>query len=265
VIFVPKKDATQRLCVDYQALNEVTVKNKYSLPQIDDLFDQLRGACVFSKIVLWSGYHQLKVRECDIPKTAFVSRYGLYEFTVMSFGLTNAPAYFMYMMNKVFMEYLDKFIVVFIDDILVYSRNEEEHKGHLRLVLQQFRDHKLYAKLSKCVFWLKQVAFLGHVVSMEGISVDPSKVQDVLSWKTPTSVSDIQSFLGLAGYYQRFIEGFPRISKPMMELLEKDKEFKWTSACDSSFQELKKRLTTAPVLVMPDMEKTFSIYYDASG
>jgi hypothetical protein len=135
VIFVPKKDGTQRLCVDYRALNEVTVKNKYPLPRIDDLFDQLRGACVFSKIDLWSGYHQLRVRECDIPKTAFVLRYGLYEFTVMSFGLTNAPAYFMYMMNTVFMEYLDKFIVVFIDDILVYSRNKKGHEGHLRLVL----------------------------------------------------------------------------------------------------------------------------------
>jgi hypothetical protein len=165
----------------------------------------------------------LKVRECDIPKTAFVSRYGLYEFTVMSFGLTNAPANFMYLMNMVFMEYLDKFVVVFIDDILVYSRNEEEHEGHLRLVLQKLQDNKLYAKLSKCEFWLKQVAFLGHVVSKVGISVDPSKVQDVLNWKAPSSVSDIQSFLGLAGYYQRFIEGFSWISKPMTELLEKDK------------------------------------------
>jgi hypothetical protein len=183
----------------------------------------------------------------------------------MSFGLTNAPAYFMYMMNKVFVEYLDKFIVVFIDDILVYSRNEEEHEGHLRLVLQKLRDHKLYAKLSKCEFWLKQVAFLGHVVSKGGISGDPSKVQDVLSWKAPTSVSDIRSFLGLAGYYRRFIEGFSKISKPMTELLEKDKQFKWTPACESSFQELKKRLTTAPVLVMSDMEKPFSIYCDESG
>jgi hypothetical protein len=156
---------------------------------------------------------------------------------MMSFGLTNAPAYFMYMMNKVFMEYLDKFVVVFIDDILVYSRNEEEHEGHLRLVLQKFRDHKLYSKLSKSEFWLKQVAFLGHVVSKGGIFVDPSNVQDVLSWKTPTSVSDIQSFLGLAGYYQRFIEGFSKISKPMMELLEKDKQFHWTATCESSFQQ----------------------------
>jgi hypothetical protein len=137
VIFVPKKDGTQRLCVDYRALNEVTVKNKYSLSRIDDLFEQLCGTCVFSKVNLQLGYHQLNVRECDIPKTTFVLSYGLYEFTVMSFGLTNAPAYFMYMMNKVFMEYMDKFIVVFIDDILVYSRSEEEHEGHLRLVLQK--------------------------------------------------------------------------------------------------------------------------------
>jgi hypothetical protein len=220
---------------------------------------------VFSKIDLRSGYHQLKVRGCDIPKTTFVTRYGLYEFTVMSFGLTNAPAYFMYMMNKVFMEYLDKFVVVFIDDILVYSRNEEEHEGHLRLVLQKLRGHKLYAKLSKCEFGLKQVAFLGHVISKGGISMDPSKVQDVLSWKAPTSVSDIQSFLGLVGYYRRFIEEFSKISKPMTELLEKDKQFKWMPACESSFQELKKRLTTAPVLVMPNMEKSFSIYCDVSG
>jgi hypothetical protein len=181
MIFVPTKDGTQRLCVDYRALNEVTVKNKYPLPRIDDMFDQLCGACVFSKIDLRSGYHQLKIRECDIPKTAFVSMYGLYEYIVMSFGLTNAPAYFMYLMNKVFMEYLDKFVVVFIDDILVYSGSEEEYEEHLRLALQKLQENRLYAKLSKCEFWMKQVAFLGHVISKGGISMDPSKVQDVLS------------------------------------------------------------------------------------
>jgi hypothetical protein len=152
VIFVLKNDGTQRLCVDYRTLNEVTVKNKYPLPRIDNLFDQLHGACVFTKIDLQSGYHQLKVRECDILKTAFILRYGLYEFTVMSFGLTNALAYFIYMMNMVFIEYLDKFVMVFIDDILVYSRSEEEHEGHLHLVLQKLQDHKLYVKLSKCEF-----------------------------------------------------------------------------------------------------------------
>jgi hypothetical protein len=181
VIFMDKKDGTQRMCVDYRSLNEVTIKNKYPLLRIDDLFDQLRGACVFFKIDLCSGYHQLKIRASDIPKTAFTTRYGLYEYIVMSFGLTNAPAYFMYLMNKVFMEYLDKFVVVFIDDILVFSKTEEEHAEHLRLVLQKLREHQLYAKRSKCEFWLKEVSFLGHVVSNEGISVDPSKVRDVLN------------------------------------------------------------------------------------
>jgi hypothetical protein len=152
VIFVLKMDGTQKLCVNYRVLNEVAIKNKYLLPRIDDLFDQLCGACVFSKIDLRSGYHQLNIRECDIPKTAFISRYGLYEYTVMLFGLTNAPTYFMYLMNKVFMEYLDKFVVMFIGDILVYSRSEEEHEEYLRLVLQKLRDHRLHAKLSKCEF-----------------------------------------------------------------------------------------------------------------
>jgi hypothetical protein len=251
--------------MDYRALSEVTIKNKYPLPRIDNLFDQLHGPCVFSKIDLRLGYHQLKIWECDIPKIAFILRYGLYEYMVISLGLSNAPAYFMYLMNKVFIEYLDKFIVVFIDDILVYSRNEEEYKEHLRLALQKLWEYRLYAKLSKCEFWMKQVAFLGHVVSKGGISVDPSKVQDVLSWNTLTSVSDIRSFLGLAGYYRRFIEGFSKISKPMTELLEKDKKFEWTPACEASFQELKKWLTTAPILLMSDMEKPFSIYCDVSG
>jgi hypothetical protein len=155
VIFVLKKDGTQRLCVDYRALNEVTIKNKYPLHRIDDLFDQLCGACVFSKIDLRLGYHHLKIRVCNIPKTTFVSRYGLYEYTVMSFGLTNTSACFMYLMNKVFMEYLDKFVVVFIDDILVYSRGEEGHEEHLCLALQKLQENRLYAKLSKCEFWMK--------------------------------------------------------------------------------------------------------------
>jgi hypothetical protein len=172
---------------------------------------------------------------------------------VISFGLTNAPTYFMYLMNKVLMEYLHKFVMVFIDDILVYSRSGEDHEAHLRLVLQKLRDHKLYTKLSKCEFWLKQIAFLGHVISKGGISIDPSKVQDVLSWKAPTNVGDIRSFLRLARYYRRFIEIFLKISKPMTELLEKDKKFEWMPACEASFQELKKRLITTLILIMPDM------------
>jgi hypothetical protein len=160
----------------------------------------------------------------------------------MSFGLTNAPAYFMYLMNKVFMEYLDKFMVVFIDDILILSKNLEQHDKHLHLVLQKLRENQLYAKLNKCKFWLEEVSFLSHI-----ISVDPSKVKDILSWKTPQNVSDIRSFLGLAGYYRRFIEGFSKISKPMTELLAKGRTFEWTPRREASFQELKKRLTTAPV------------------
>jgi hypothetical protein len=183
----------------------------------------------------------------------------------MSFRLINAHAYFMYLMNKVFMEYLDKFVVVFIDDILIFSKNEEEHDEHLRLVLQKLGENQLYAKLSKCEFWLKEVSFLGHIISEGEISVNHSKVKDVLSWKTPQHISDIRSFLGLAGYYRRFIKGFSKNFMPMTELIAKGNTFEWTPRHETSFQELKKRLTTASVLTMHDMEKLFSIYYDASG
>jgi hypothetical protein len=220
VLFVRKKDGTMRLCIDYRSLNAVTIKNKYPLPRIDDLLDQLRKAKFFSKIDLRSGYHQMKIRESDIPKTAFVTRYGQYEFTVVSFGLTNAPAYFMNMMNKVFMEELDKFVVVFIDDILVYSETAEEHAEHLRVVLERLRQNQLYAKFSKCEFWLEKVAFLGHVLTAEGVAVDPEKIEAVSEWQQPKSVTDIRSFLGLAGYYRRFIENFSKIAKPMTELLK---------------------------------------------
>lgn len=179
VLFVRKKDGSLRMCIDYRQLNKVTIKNKYPLPRIDDLFDQLQGASYFSKIDLRSGYHQLKVRECDILKTTFRTRYGHFEFLVMSFGLTNAPAAFMDLMNRVFRPYLDMFVIVFIDDILVYSRSEDEHSDHLRTVLQTLRDHKLFAKFSKCEFWLRSVAFLGHIISSEGIRVDPQKTEAV--------------------------------------------------------------------------------------
>jgi hypothetical protein len=207
-LFVKKKDESLRLCVDYRPLNAVTIKNKYPLPCIDVLLDQLVGAKVFSKIDLRSGYHQIKIRASDIPKMAFSTRYGLYEYLVMSFGLTNVPAYFMYLMNSVFMPELDKFVVVFIDDILVYSKNEDEHTMHLHIVLQRLRDHRLYAKFSKCDFWLREIKFLGHTILQDGIAVDPEKVQEVMDWKPPTTVRQIQSFLGLAGYYRRFIPDF---------------------------------------------------------
>jgi hypothetical protein len=231
VLFVEKKDGTKRMCIDYRSLNEVTIKNKYPLPRIEDLFDQLRGASVFSKIDLRSGYHQLRIRPSDIPKTAFITKYGLYEFTVMSFALRNAPAYFMYLMNSMFMDYLDKFIVVFIDDILIYSQNEQEHEEKLRKVLQRLRDCQWYTKLSKCEFWISEVLFLGHIINREGLVVDPKKVTAILDWKAPKDVRGIKSFIGMASYYRRFIEGFSKIARPMTALLAKKVEFKWTPAC----------------------------------
>ncbi|WVZ81255.1 hypothetical protein U9M48_028649 [Paspalum notatum var. saurae] len=265
-LFVEKKDqGGKRLCVDYRPLNAVTIKNKYPLPHIDILFDQLAGAKVFSKIDLRSGYYQIKIREEDIPKTAFSTRYGLYEYLVMSFGLTNAPAFFMYMMNSVFMNELDKFVVVFIDDILIYSKSEEEHKEHLRIVLARLREHKLYAKFSKCAFWLKEVSFLGHILSEKGVAVDPSKVKDVLNWKQPETVTEIRSFLGLAGYYRRFIKDFSKTAKPMTSLTKKNAKYVWNSNCEEAFQTLKKLLTSAPVLAQPDVTKPFDVYCDASG
>ena len=181
VLFVKKKNKTLRLCIDYRQFNRVTIKNRYPLPRIDNLFDQWRGARVYSKIDLRTGYHQLRVREADIPKTAFRMRYGHFEFTVMPFGLTNAPAAFMDLMNRVLQPYLDQFVVVFVDDILIYSQSEVEHEDHLRIVLQLLRDHQLYAKFSKCEFWLTKVGFLGHVASASGVSVDPVKVEAVMS------------------------------------------------------------------------------------
>ncbi|KAG8486936.1 hypothetical protein CXB51_020505 [Gossypium anomalum] len=208
VLFVKKKDGPLRLCIDYRQLNKVTIKNKYPFPRIVDLFDQLKCATVFLKIDLCSSYYQLRVEESNVPKTTFRTRYGHYEFLVMPFGLTNAPAVFMDLMNRIFRPYLDRFVVVFIDDILVYSRDENEYADHLRIVLQTLREKKLYAKFSKCEFWLREVGFLRHIVSAEYIRVDPNKISAIVNWKPPKNVSKVRSLLGLAGYYQRFVKGF---------------------------------------------------------
>ena len=204
------------------------MKNKYPLPRIDDLFDQLTGAVVFSKIDLRTGYHQLKIKQEDVPKTAFRTRYGHYEFLVLPFGLINAPAYFMDLMNQVFHAFLDKFVVVFIDDILVYSKSKEEHVNHLRTVLQTLADHQLYAKLKKCDFWMEKVHFLGHVMSAEGVSVDPIKIAAVVDWPKPTNLTEVRSFLGMAEYYRRFVKDFSKIAAPLTQLLRKDHKFDWT-------------------------------------
>ncbi|GKC47937.1 putative reverse transcriptase domain-containing protein [Tanacetum coccineum] len=264
VLFVKKKDGAMRMCIDYRELNKLTIKSRYPLPKIDDLFDQLQGTCCFSKIDLRSGYHQLRVREEDIPKTAFRTRYGHFEFTVMPFGLTNAPAIFMDLMNRVCKPYLDKFVIVFIDDILIYSKSEEEHEVHLKTILDLLKKEKLYAKFSKCEFWLQEVQFLGHVVNRDGIHVDPSKVESVKNWKTPESSTEIRSFLGLAGYYRRFIENFSKIAKPLTLLTQKNKTYVWGNEQDEAFRILKEKLCNAPVLALPDGPDDFVVYCDAS-
>ncbi|XP_074283271.1 uncharacterized protein LOC141607825 [Silene latifolia] len=227
VLFVKKKDGSMRLCIDYRELNRVTVKNKYPLPRIDDLFDQLKGASVFSKIYLRSGYHQ-------IP------------------------------MNRTFREFLDKCVVVFIDDILIYSKTEADHVDHLRIVLGILRKQKWFAKYSKCEFWLSEVAFLGHVISKEGIKVDPAKISAISDWSSPSDVGEIRSFLGLAGYYRRFVKDFSKLARPMTQLLKKESKFLWSEACEDAFIELKNRLTSAPVLTLPEDGVGFDVFCDAS-
>ncbi|GJS02529.1 putative reverse transcriptase domain-containing protein, partial [Tanacetum coccineum] len=239
VLFVKKKDGSFRMCIDYRELNKLTVKNRYPLPMIDDLFDQLQGSSIYSKIDLRSRYHQLRVREQDIPKTAFRTRYGHYEFQVMPFGLTNAPAVFMDLMNRVCKPYLDKFVIVFIDDILIYSKDEREHEEHLKAILELLKKEreKLYAKFSKCEFWITKVQFLGHVIDSRGIYVDPTKIESIKDWASPKTPKEIHQFLGLAGYYRRFIEGLSKIANaPILDLPEGSEDF--VVYCDASHKGL---------------------------
>ncbi|GJY01083.1 putative reverse transcriptase domain-containing protein [Tanacetum coccineum] len=262
VLFVKKKDGSFRMCIDYRKLNKLTVKNRY--PQIGDLFDQLQGSSVYSKIDLRSGYHQLRIREEDIPITAFRTRYGHYEFQVMPFGLTNAPAVFMDLMNRVCKPYLDKFVIVFIDDILIYSKNKEEHEKHLKIILELLKNEQLYAKFSNCDFWLESVQFLGHVINNKGVHVDPAKVEAIRNWSAPTTPKEVRQFLGLAGYYRRFIEGFSLISKPLTKLTKKNKKYEWGTEEDEAFQTLKQKLCSAPILTLPEGTENFVVYCDVS-
>ncbi|GKE10727.1 putative reverse transcriptase domain-containing protein [Tanacetum coccineum] len=225
VLFVKKKDGSFQMCIDYRELNKLTVKNRYRLPRIDDLFDQLQGSSVYSKIDLRSGYHQLRVREEDILKTAFRTRYGYYEFQVMLFGLINTPEVFMDLMNQVCKPYLDKFVIVFINDILIYSKNNKEHKEHLKAILELLKNEELYVKFSKCEFWIPKVQFLGHVIDSQGIHVDPAKIESIKDWASPKTPTEIRKFLGLAGYYRRYIEGFSKIAKPMTKLTQEKVAF----------------------------------------
>ena len=240
------------------------MKNKYPLPRIDDLFDQLRGSQYYTKIDLRTGYHQLRIREEDIPKTAFHTRYGHFEYTVMPFGLTNAPVTFMDLMHRVFQSYLDQFVIVFIDEILIYSRAPEEHECRLTIVLQTLREHKLYAKMSKCKFWMKEVKFPSHVVSEQGVAVDPAKIEAVMKWEPLKNVTEVRRFMGLAGYYRRFMEGFSKLAMPMTRLTKKGEKFLWTPECELVFHTLKEKLTTTPVLIIPTSGEGYEVYTDAS-
>jgi hypothetical protein len=265
VLFVKKKDGSMRMCIDYRALNKITIKNKYPLPRIDELLDRLLGAKYFSKIDLRSGYWQVRIADDDVAKTAFRTRYGHYEFLVMPFGLTNAPATFMHLMQQTFRQYLDDFVIVFLDDVLIYSKSKHEHEQHLRTVLQVLRDKQLYAKLSKCEFFQTEIGFLGHVINQDGIKMEPSKVDAVLKWPQPKNIHEIRSFLGLAGYYRRFVRDFSNIARPLSALLHKNTPWQWTSAQEQAFNQLKIAVSAAPVLIIPDPSLPYTLVTDASG
>ena len=258
------------MCIDYRALNKLTIKNRFPLPRIDDIFDELGNATVFSKIDLCSRYHQIRVQELDIPKTAFRTKLGHYEFTVLPFGLTNAPATFQSLMNSILKPYLGKFSVVYLDDILIYFNTPEEHLQHLQMILDTLRNHKLYAKLDKCDFFQDKVEYLGHIISKDGIAPDPSKISAILQWPTPKTLTDVRSFLGLMNYYRQFIKNYAKIASPISDLLRKsDATFSWTDNATIAFRTLKKLITSAPILRIPNFNSPeklpeFRIETDAS-
>ncbi|WZY86898.1 hypothetical protein YC2023_033282 [Brassica napus] len=265
VLLVPKKDGSWRMCVDCRAINNITVKYRHPIPRLDDMLDELHGSCIFSKIDLKSGYHQIRMKEGDEWKTAFKTKHGLYEWLVMPFGLTNAPSTFMRLMNHVLRSFIGIFVVVYFDDILVYSKSFNDHIGHLRAVLDVLRKESLFANLKKCTFGTDHLVFLGFVVSADGVKVDQEKVKAIQEWPIPKTISEVRSFHGLAGFYRRFVKDFSTIAAPLTEVIKKEVGFKWGEAQELAFQCLKEKLTNAPLLILPDFNKTFEIECDASG
>ncbi|XP_074278018.1 uncharacterized protein LOC141601622 [Silene latifolia] len=263
-LLVPKKDGSWRMCIDSRAVNNITIKYRFPIPRLDDMLDELHASEIFSKIDLRSGYHQIRMREGDEWKTAFKTKHGLYEWTVMPFGLTNAPSTFMRLMNEVLKPFLVKSVVVYLDDILVYSQSKEDHFKHLRKVFETLRGQKLYGKKEKCSFLVESVIFLGYVVSKDGVSVDQSKIEAIKSWPTPKSITEVRSFQGLASFYRRFIKDFSTITSPITECLKKG-TFVWTEAAQRAFETIIQRLCEAPVLALPDFTQPFEVECDASG
>lgn len=264
VFFVSKKDGSLRLVVDYRGLNKITKRNRYPLPLISELLERLSGAKHFTKIDLRGAYNLIRIKPGDEWKTAFRTRYGHFEYTVMPFGLTNAPAVFQHMANDIFREFLDLFVIIYLDDILVYSKTQEEHDRHVRQVLAKLREHGLYAKLEKCAFDQDQVEFLGFIISAKGISMDPKKVQTILDWQPPSSVRDVQCFLGFANFYRQFIKDFSKLALPLTKLTHKDKPFAWTPEADKAFNLLRQAFTSAPILIHADPLKPYIMEADAS-
>ena len=265
VVIVTKKDGSNRFCVDYRKINNITITDAHPLPRIDDLLEQFRKAKWFSSIDLASGYWQIAMDENDREKTAFTSYLGLYEFNVMPFGLKNAPPTFQRMMNKILREWLYDFVVVYIDDIMIYSTTFEEHMNHIDKVLGKLHETSLMLKLKKCKWCETDIEFLGHVVGQGGLRPDPSKIEKIKDLKIPTNVKGVRSVLGLCSYYRRFIKGFSKIAKPLNELLQKNRKFVWTEAQQKAFETLKTKLIEQPILAYPDFNKEFMLITDASG